>query len=116
MLDVARQRAATVSWFQGSAESLPFADGSFDLLYSVDVIHHVRDREALFREGFRVLAGGGGLVTVTDSEPIIRQRILSHYFPESIEPELQRYPKQGEIPRLLSSSGFGHICEEIRDS
>ena len=113
MLHAARQRATTVSWCQGSAESLPFSDGTFDLLYSVDVIHHVQGREALLREGFRVLAGGGWLVTVTDSEQIIRQRILSHYFPESIAPELQRYPKPGEIPRLLSSAGFGNICEEV---
>jgi hypothetical protein len=37
---------------------------------------------------------------------------LSHYFPEVIEPELQRYPKQGEIFRLLFSSGFREIGDE----
>ena len=113
MLDAARQKAAPVSWFQGSAESLPFSDGSFGFVYSVDVIHHVQDRAASFREAFRVLTGGGWLVTATDTEETIRKRVLSHYFPESIEPELHRYPKHGEIPRLLSSSGFQEIGDEM---
>ena len=114
MLDVARQKTETVSWFHGSAESLPFPDGSFDLVYSVDVIHHVQDRQAFFREAFRILAGGGRFVTATDSEETIRKRVpLSHYFPDTIEPEFRRYPKQGEIPRILSSSDFRQISEEV---
>jgi ubiquinone/menaquinone biosynthesis C-methylase UbiE len=39
----------------------------------VDVIHHAQDRPAFFKEAFRVLAGGGWLVTITDSEEIIRR-------------------------------------------
>jgi SAM-dependent methyltransferase len=114
MLDVARRKSAAVSWFQGSAESLPFPDGSFDLVYSVDVVHHVQDRPAFIREAFRVLAGGGRFVTATDSEETIRRRVpLSSYFPDTIEPEIRRYPKQGEIPRLLSSSGFFQISDVI---
>lgn len=116
MLEAARQRAAPVSWFQGSAEFLPFPADSFDFVYSVDVIHHIQDREAFFREAFRVLDAKGLFATVTDTEETIRKRALSHYFPEVIEPELQRYPKRGEISRLLFSSGFQEIGDETVES
>ncbi len=115
MLDVARRKNTRVSWFEGSAESLPFPDGSYDFIYSVNILHHVRDRAAYFREAFRVLADGGWVVTVTDSERTIRQRGFFHYFPEAIEPEVARYPKSGEIPQLLSSSGFGEVYDETME-
>ncbi|MGH7940307.1 MAG: class I SAM-dependent methyltransferase [Limisphaerales bacterium] len=53
---------------QGTAEALPYSDGGFDFIFSVDVIHHVRDRSAFFAKAFRVLKSGGWLATGTDSE------------------------------------------------
>lgn len=38
---------------------LPFADGSFDVVFSKDALLHVSDKEALFAEIFRVLRPGG---------------------------------------------------------
>jgi SAM-dependent methyltransferase len=116
MLAEARGKTADVSWVQGSAESLPFPDGSMDFIYSVDVIHHVQDRTSFFKEAFRVLAANGLLVTATDTEETIRKRALSHYFPETIEAELQRYPRPEEIPQLYSSVGFREIGAEKVES
>jgi len=114
MLESARKKAAAVSWSQGSAEALPYPDGSFDFIFSVDVIHHVRDRPAFFKEAFRVLKRGGWFATGTDSEKIIRQRMpLAHYFPETVAVELQRYPKDGEIKRLLAAQHFDRISEDL---
>lgn len=46
--------------FQTAAgESLPFDDGSFDIVTFVDVIEHCRDADACLREIARVLAPGG---------------------------------------------------------
>jgi SAM-dependent methyltransferase len=41
------------------AEKLPFADASFDLVYSWGVLHHSPDTAAAFREVGRVLRPGG---------------------------------------------------------
>ncbi len=106
--------SSAVALTKGSGESLPYSEGSFDLIFSVDVIHHVRNRRAFFAEAFRALKHGGWLATGTDSEKIIRERTpLSSYFPETVEAELARYPKDGELRALLLAQGFKEISEEI---
>jgi SAM-dependent methyltransferase len=47
---------------RGSAQALPFADGSFDFSYSINVLHHLRSREEqreALREMARVVKPGG---------------------------------------------------------
>jgi ubiquinone/menaquinone biosynthesis C-methylase UbiE len=44
------------------AESLPFEDGSFDLVLGHAVLHHLPDLDAAFREFHRVLRPGGRIV------------------------------------------------------
>lgn len=55
-----RRAPAKVSILQHDAnEPLPFGDGQFDAVMSIDSVLHMRDREALFREASRVLVAGG---------------------------------------------------------
>lgn len=44
---------------QGDAENLPFADQSFDVVFSNGVLHHTPDIERSFREAYRVLNDEG---------------------------------------------------------
>jgi len=44
------------------AEALPFADGSFDVVFSHEVIEHVRDDRAAAAEMVRVAAAGGRIL------------------------------------------------------
>ncbi len=113
MLAVGRARSKAVRFRQGNAEELRFRPGSFDVVFSVDVIHHLKDIAAYFASAWRVLAAGGTICTVTDSRAILRRRLLSTYFPATIEPELERYPTIPAIKRAMRGAGFGSISTEV---
>lgn len=114
MLAFARAHTTSPILKIGRAEQLDFDSDFFDLVYSVDVIHHVGVRIAFFREAYRVLKSGGSLWTVTDSAEIIRQRRpLSVYFPETVPVELARYPAIPDLKDLMLATGFHDLREEI---
>ncbi len=56
----ARERAAGI--VQASGERLPFPDGTFDVVFSHEVLEHVDDDRACVREMVRVARSGGRLV------------------------------------------------------
>jgi SAM-dependent methyltransferase len=116
MLSKAKQRSAGVAFQVGRAESLDYPEGSFDLVFCVDVIHHVADRLRYFQGAFRALKPGGSICTVTDSEWIIRHReVLSKYFPETVEAELKRYPPVAELREMMTQVGFTEVKETMAE-
>ena len=93
-------------------EPLPVPDASFDAVLSIDVILHLRDRPAVFREVARVLVPHGrflftdaGVVTgvVTDEE--VTRRTIHGY---------TRLVPPGFNEDLLEESGFAFLLSEDR--
>jgi ubiquinone/menaquinone biosynthesis C-methylase UbiE len=87
-----------------------YNDNYFDLVYSVDVIHYVKDLSHYFEEIKRVLNGNGTVLTVTDSEEDLKNRTITKYFPESLEIEKKRYPSINEIVENMKSNDFEGIA------
>lgn len=78
-----------VSFVEGEAESLPFSDGSFDVVLSYTVSEHV-ETEAFFSEQARVLKPGGVCLCLTTV------RTIQHK-----APCLDRSPEESRFWRRL---------------
>lgn len=54
-----RLHLENVTFRQGDVGALPFADGAFDIVLSLNGFHAFPDKEAAYREVFRMLKSGG---------------------------------------------------------
>ncbi len=72
MLEVARsasaQEGVEIAWQEGSAEALPFPDGSFDLVLVQQGLQFFPDKAAAVEEMYRVLGADGRAATSTWTE------------------------------------------------
>ena len=84
MLAQAVSRGSEVQFAIGDATKLALAADRFDLVYSVDVIHHIGPTDRLvsyYQEARRVLKEGGRVCTVTHSEALLRSSGAEPLFP-----------------------------------
>jgi SAM-dependent methyltransferase len=93
-----------------SNDPLPFPSGSFDAAVSIDVVLHLRDRSAVFREVARILAPGGrflftdaGVVSGALSEAEAARRSI-HGFTRFVSPGFNERSLEGAGLRLVESS------------
>jgi len=110
-LDRARRNLAWPSgttWFDchvGTAERLPFGDGSFDLVSSRLSAHHVPDFEAMLAESHRVLRRGGELV-VSDIVSSPKLQDVVNRLERLVDTTHVSARTVGEWTRGLSRAGF----------
>jgi SAM-dependent methyltransferase len=112
MLHEARGLGSGISIKEGRAEEIArlYLHGATDLVFSVDVIHHVGDIPAYFCGARSVLRTGGRICTVTDSETIIRhRRPLTEYWPETVPHEMRRYPSVERLHDCMEDAGFSDL-------
>jgi 2-polyprenyl-6-hydroxyphenyl methylase/3-demethylubiquinone-9 3-methyltransferase len=98
---------------QGYAEALPFADGSFSIIISLDALEHVRDLKATISEIARVLAPGGIFVFDTINRTLLAQAVLiwfgEHFPPGGLTPGIHNYHafiKPSELQALITANGL----------
>ena len=112
MLAEARKRSTKARLFCVPAEHMGLPTDQFDLVFAVDVVHHIVDRSRAFRECRRVLRAGGRLCLVTESPSMIRRREPhATYFPEAVPIELARYPSLLTLSTELHEAGFIDLTE-----
>ncbi len=91
-----------------ASQPLPFADESFDAVFSNDVLCHVPGRLGLLREIFRILKASGRLLFsdalivggMVSHEEIAMRSAIGHYF----------FSPPGENEKLLERAGLQLIC------
>jgi ubiquinone/menaquinone biosynthesis C-methylase UbiE len=110
MLEKAGEKCKKAVLVEDDAVELSKINSSyFDLVFMVDVIHHIPDIDSMFANINRVLKPGGIVMIFSDSHEHIRKRLTTKYFPETLEGELGRYQDIPEIKEKLSQKGFGDI-------
>lgn len=112
--------------FEADAERLPFADASFDLVFSWGVIHHTTDMDRALAELFRVCRPGGRLVLMLyhrRSLFFVSYRLLARFLPLArrigfhfegarggeTEGLIARHFTRGQVDDLLTSAGLRDI-------
>jgi 2-polyprenyl-3-methyl-5-hydroxy-6-metoxy-1,4-benzoquinol methylase len=92
---------------------LPLGDGTFDTIVSVEVIEHLENPRAVFREFYRLLKPGGVLVLTTPNQESLRSfaalvlgghfaAFLGASYPAHITALLRK-----DLERICAETGFG---------
>jgi ubiquinone/menaquinone biosynthesis C-methylase UbiE len=100
---------------------MPFTDGSVDVVFGVSVLHHIADRNAVFREAARVLRPGGYVVFCEPNQlnPMTALCQLWYREPALTTGMLKRYCKNAGLrivelgTTLLRSPSITRITDHI---
>jgi ubiquinone/menaquinone biosynthesis C-methylase UbiE len=107
MVAIARRRCPQASVVVANAEvGFPYCDGAIDLMFCINVLHHLSTYQQFFSEAHRVLRSDGKLLLFTDSREDIASRSLARFFPETVGINLRRYPLIEELIGLAQASGL----------
>lgn len=102
-----RERLPDVDAVVADAQSLPFDDETFDVLYCDQVIEHLPDDALAAREAYRVLKRGGRAVIGS----VLKGRHAFYFYRVNgawrLDPtHLREYGSVGEYRRLFEDAGF----------
>jgi SAM-dependent methyltransferase len=110
MAAAARSRGIEVD--EGSAENLPYADATFDAVFSNAALHWMRDQDAVLAEVHRVLKRGGRFVAEMGALGNIAAirvalaAVLDRHGYDGRSNDTNYYPAAEEYTRRLEGCGF----------
>jgi SAM-dependent methyltransferase len=91
----------------GSADSLPFAASSFDLIFVVNALHHFDDKQGFIEQARHLLRPGGALTTIGLDVPSgIGHWVIYDYFPAALEYDQSRFPPWEGIESWMRAAGL----------
>ncbi len=115
MLAQAQARPAFLSLTRGRGEQLPFSDATFDLVYCVNAIHHMRGQRDFVQEARRVLRRGAVAVLALDTRAHRDDWYIYDYFPGTYALDLARHPDHAEVLEWLRDAGLKRVQRHVVD-
>ncbi len=116
MVEVARLKAARLGvpahFTVGDAESLPYPNGTFDLVICNSVLHWFRDRNAALREMSRVLRPGGQVALICAAAPgfgewtTLMQALVQAVTKNPAASPLPALPTAQEVAEIMQRNGL----------
>jgi SAM-dependent methyltransferase len=109
---VASAQSRGISVTEAPAESLPFADGAFDAVFSNAALHWVRGQDAMMAEVHRILKPGGRFVAEMGGQGNIASirvalmAVLARHGFGDREDGVNYYPTPEAYTRRLTRHGF----------
>jgi SAM-dependent methyltransferase len=110
MLAQARRRGVDLMLVRGSAECLPYAPGSVDMIFALNAFHHFPDKLAFINEAFRLLCSAGALAIIGSDPPSqVDDWYIYNYFSGTYELDLRRFPIRQTILDWMAQAGFQQL-------
>ena len=106
MLDKARAKLSAGRFEVGSADALPFGDGSVHYLSCSFAFHHFPDKPLALDEMLRVLAAGGALRIANIVPEQMRRWWVYRFFPEAWLEDEKRFWSSNLLFHELARRGF----------
>lgn len=101
----AKEVTRRTSFLAASAESLPFADKTFEMIISLHMVEHLQEPELFFREASRVLRSGGMLIFATPNPAGIGARVMKSRWSGLIADHISLYPPD-RWQQIMRDCGF----------
>lgn len=110
MLAQAQQAENTLALVHGRAEEFPFPDGTFDLVYCVNAIHHFQRQSDFIEQAYRVLRPAGALAVLGMNPRSHREDwYIYDFFDGTYDTDLARFPSWGTVLDWMTEAGFERV-------
>jgi SAM-dependent methyltransferase len=98
-----------------SATSMPFNEQSLDAIVMIDVLHHIPDVRAFFREATRCLKPGGKVVMIEPANTCWGRFIYTHFHHEAFDPGTGwEFQSQGPLSTANGALPWIVFCRDRR--
>jgi|CXWL01.1.fsa_nt_gi 2-polyprenyl-3-methyl-5-hydroxy-6-metoxy-1,4-benzoquinol methylase len=103
----AGERVSGVHFIAGDFMSLPFDQGAFDVVVSIEVLSHVADQQSFVEKLAALTAPGGLLMLATQNRPALQR---FNKIDERMPGQIRRWVDRVELEALLLKANF-EVCE-----
>jgi ubiquinone/menaquinone biosynthesis C-methylase UbiE len=108
MLSKAKENISSpaANFIRGSAEEIPLADDTIDMVLLSMVYHHIRGKDKAVSELRRILKSRGYVCIRTSTRQKLKSYPWLRFFPNAMETELGRAPDRDELVSFFQRNGF----------